>query len=121
MLQSVFPMMNFFDERHLDCEALADWLNVWAVRREKVVMMLDLDHARAARSLARESIRLSALQRAAKSDEERVLFEHAWHRLRRRVLTLVDASAREKAMHAPRSARGVSEIRRRVDPVDSAG
>jgi hypothetical protein len=62
---------------------LADALDTWALRREKVYFLIDVRAAKHARELARMCRRL------AKSDASTSVWDEQWHALRREVAMLL--------------------------------
>lgn len=73
---------------------LADALDTWALRREKVYFLIDIRAAKQARELARMCRRL------ANSDASTSIWEEQWHALRQEVAVLL-ASGGSAALPPP--------------------
>jgi hypothetical protein len=83
-------------------EELAGWLEQWALRREKVVHLLDLRAARAARDLAARC-RMLDLERGKLTE---ALWRERWTRLRVEVARFLGERKSSRTMRATRG-RGV--------------
>jgi hypothetical protein len=75
-------------ERPLDPGRLALWLDEWALRREKVLDLLDVRAARRARSLAERCRRVARAGRDGQSEELR----REWLALRLEIAGFLQAS-----------------------------
>jgi hypothetical protein len=92
------------ETRSLGCEALADQLETWALRREKLIHLLDLAAAKRARGLARRARDLGVSRRRLRSDAETHAWRGEWLGLKQEVALLLgvgSASATTRATSAP--------------------
>jgi hypothetical protein len=115
---------------HLDTTVdpmlLADLLTRWALRREKVLFVLDHKSARSARRLARECIVLAVRRAEARTVDEIDAWHRDWTRVREEVRDLVATTARETPPLAPPAPAptepGARDTERpRSEPVPRAG
>lgn len=86
-----------FTERTVDPMLLAELLDRWALRREKVLFVLDHKSARHARALARAAVALAVKQAEARSPEEVEAWSREWLELRREAGVLLVATAESVA------------------------
>lgn len=78
---------------HVDPMQLAELLDRWALRREKVIFVLDHESARRAREIAREAVVLAIRQAEARTPEEIDAWGVAWLRVRREAGALLVSTA----------------------------
>ena len=78
----------------LGCTWLADQLETWALRREKLIHLLDFRAAREARELAAGARALDLARERLATDSDHDAWSAEWWRLRKRVAALLEADAK---------------------------
>lgn len=71
----------------VDPRAMGEWLEAWALRREKNLLRLDLRAARAARVFARRCAELESARSARATSE----WQETWNALRQEIAAFLEA------------------------------